>query len=146
MVSFSTPFFGGGFLKLIPQRYKLNLKTISDARGSLTVLEKLPFEIKRVYYLHHIDPKGKRGGHAHKALHRIMVAVHGSFKVTVRNKLGYYDTTLDDPTEGFYISPMEWLELSDFSDDAVCLVLASLEHDENDCIRDFQTFKRGLND
>jgi hypothetical protein len=141
-VSFSTPFFGVGFLKLIPKRYKLNLKTISDSRGRLTVIEKLPFPIKRVYYLHHIDTKSTRGGHAHKALRRLMVAVSGSFDVTIRNNKGYLDKTLNNPEEALFIEPLEWVELKNFSEDAVCLVLASEEHDESDCIRDFKEFLR----
>lgn len=121
----------------------MNLKTITDSRGSLTVIEKPPFEIKRVYYLHHIDAAKTRGGHAHRKLRRIMVAVHGSFVVTVRagKHIKYRDVTLNDPCVGLQIEPMEWLELHSFKDDAVCLVLASEEHDESDCIRDFAEFK-----
>jgi hypothetical protein len=141
MVSFSTPFFGVGFLKLIPKRYKLNLKTISDLRGRLTVIEKLPFDIKRVYYLHHIDTHSERGGHAHRALKRLMVAVNGSFILKMRDKSGWHEITMDSPETGIFINPLEWLELSNFSEGAVCLVLASEEHDEADCIRDFKVFK-----
>ncbi|OGT54247.1 MAG: hypothetical protein A3E01_00220 [Gammaproteobacteria bacterium RIFCSPHIGHO2_12_FULL_63_22] len=121
-----------------------NLKTLTDHRGSLTVIERLPFDIKRVYFLHHINPDETRGGHAHKELRRIMVAAHGSFKVTMRSMSGYHEFNLSDPTVGLLIEPYQWLELSTFTPDAVCLVLASLEHDESDCIRDFIEFKRAL--
>lgn len=120
----------------------LDLKTITDARGSLTVIERLPFDINRVYYLHHIDPHATRGGHAHKELRRLMVAVNGGFSVTIRDGKGYRDIVLDDPTVGLQIEPLEWLELFNFTPDAVVLVLASHEHDEADCIRDFAEFKR----
>lgn len=120
----------------------MHLKTIRDARGSLTVIERLPFDIKRVYYLHHIDPAATRGGHAHRALRRLMVPIAGSFNVTVRDRYAYRDLRLDDPTQGLMIEPLEWLELRDFSADAIVLVLASLEHDEADCIRDFAEFLR----
>jgi hypothetical protein len=119
----------------------MKLHTITDTRGSLTVLEKLPFEIKRVYYLHHVDPSAKRGGHAHRALHRLMVAVNGSFEVTVLNRDGERTVSLDDPSVGLLIAPLDWLVLDNFSADAVCMVLASLEHDEADCIRDFAEYK-----
>lgn len=115
------------------------LKTIRDSRGSLTVAEKLPFPIRRVYWLHGIDVRATRGGHAHKALRRVMVAASGSFKVKTRIR-GWDNRTLSDPSDGLVIEPMTWVELSDFSPGAVCLVLASEEHDEADCIRDFETF------
>lgn len=118
----------------------VNLRTITDQRGSLTVVEKIPFEIKRVYFLHHIDPKQTRGGHAHRALKRLMVAVSGRFIVRVDDSY----IVLTDPTEGIFIEPMQWVELSHFSEDAVVLVLASEEHDEADCIRDYAEFLRLL--
>ena len=117
----------------------LELKTIKDSRGSLTVLEKLPFSIKRVYYLHGIDISAMRGGHAHKNLERIMVAVNGSFKVSVRGKQ-WRDYVLDNPETGLAIHPKEWVEINGFTEGAVCLVLASEEHDESDCVRDYNQF------
>lgn len=119
----------------------LNLKTIQDTRGSLTVLEKLPFSIKRVYYLHGVDISAMRGGHAHRNLERIMVAVSGSFKVKVRNKR-WSEFVLNDPTVGLAIHPLEWVEVNEFTPDAVCLVLASEEHDEKDAIREFDAYMR----
>lgn len=117
------------------ERFKL--KTVSDPRGRLTVLERLPFAIKRVYYLHGIDPSAMRGGHAHRNLDRVMVAVSGSFTVTIGESI----YPMSDPTVGLRINPMEWVEARDFSPDAVCLVLASEEHDEADAIRDYDHFQ-----
>lgn len=122
--------------------FLMPLKTLTDTRGSLTVIELLPFDIERVYYLHHIDTKATRGGHAHRTLRRLMIAVAGSFMVTVRDRKTYRDVLLNDPTAALKVEPLEWLELHDFSPDAVVLVLASQEHDEADCIRDFAEFKR----
>lgn len=119
----------------------MNLKTIKDARGALTVAEKLPFAIRRAYWLHGVDPEATRGGHAHKVLRRLMVAVAGGFRVRVRERR-WTDIVLDSPTTALQIEPMTWIELHDFTPGAVCLVLASEEHDEADCIRDFQTFLR----
>lgn len=116
------------------------LQNIETNRGTLTVIERLPFEIKRVYYLHGVTGDD-RPGHAHKALNRLMIAIHGSFKVRYRER-GWQEVILNNPREGLVIDPMVWVELSDFSKDAVCMVLASLEHDENDVIRDFTEFVR----
>lgn len=119
----------------------LRLQTIRDPRGNLTVAEKLPFAIKRAYWLHAIDPNAARGGHAHRALHRLMIAVSGSFKVTYRTK-GWENIQLDTPEWALVIPPLVWIELNDFSPGSTCLVLASEEHNEADCIRDFAEFLR----
>lgn len=141
MVVFSTPFFGGGFLKIIPRRIIVKLQTIIDERGQLTVIERLPFGIKRVYYQHHVDPTKERKGHAHRELRRLMVVVSGGVTVTVRDGKGYRDVRLNDPTMGMLIEPLQWLELHHYDPGTVVLVLASMEHDEADCIRDFAEFK-----
>lgn len=122
----------------------LYIKTLTDNRGSLSVLEQLPFDIKRVYYLHGIDTSSMRGGHAHKQLKRIMVCVAGSVIVKVRDDNSDKIYELNHPTQGLEINPMEWLELTGFAEGTVCMVLASLEHDENDCIRDFEEYKEML--
>lgn len=121
---------------------KFPLKTIKDASGNLTVLEKLPFDIKRVYYLHGIDAGAMRGGHAQRKTDRILVAMHGSFKVAFCAPRGtrWGSAMLWEPSEGMRVLPGEWIELSGFSSDAVCLVLASTEHDPDDSIRDFKEF------
>lgn len=116
----------------------MKLKTISDDRGHLTVIERLPFDIKRVYYLHGIDTKAKRGGHAHKRLQRLMIALNGTFTVDMDGEK--FD--LCSAELGLYIPPKTWIELSDFTAGAVCLVLASLEHSESDCIRSREEFDR----
>ena len=117
-----------------------NLQTITDGRGRLVVMEKLDFSIARVYFLR--DVVATRGGHAHRACRRMMVAAAGSFNLTMRSPDGYTDRHMCDPTKGQIIEPLTWCELNDFTPDAVCLVLASMEHDEADVIRDFSEFKR----
>lgn len=110
----------------------INLQTITDSRGSLTVLEKLPFDIKRVYYLHNVPKGEERGGHKHKITERIIVAISGSFVAQMNDNTPIY---MSSPLEGLFIPKMTWLNLTNFSQNAICLVLASTEHDENDCIR-----------
>ena len=58
----------------------------SDRKGNLTVVQNgttLPFDVKRVYYLYDVPGGESRGGHAHKALYQLIVAVSGSFSVTL---------------------------------------------------------------
>lgn len=109
----------------------ISLQTIATTRSKLTVIEKLPFEIKRIYYLHGIDPNVPREGHAHKDLRRLLVAIHGRFNIILDGEI----IQMDDPSKGLLIEPLQWLEFVSFADDAVALVIASKEHDESDCIR-----------
>lgn len=88
--------------------------------------------MRRIYYLYGIEPGATRGGHAHKTLERVIIAIAGSFRATVNGEAW----NLMNPWEGLYIGPMEWLELDLFSGGAVCLALASAEYSESDYIRE----------
>lgn len=117
----------------------IQLFTIKDQRGSLTALERPIFAIKRVYYLHGVPRGATRGGHAHKTLQRLLVAVSGAFEAKVNDR---EPQRLGDATQGLYVGPMEWLELSDFTPNAVCMVFASAEYDPEDYIRDKEEWER----
>ncbi len=122
----------------------ITLPTESDQRGKLTFVEgstHIPFTITRIYYLYGV-PKGKtRGGHAHKETEQVMIAVSGSLVLTLDNGKGKKGTLLlKEPNEGVYIPKMMWREMSHFSDDSVCLVLASTMYNETDYIRNYDTF------
>lgn len=112
----------------------VRLKTIRDPRGCLTVAEDLPFLVKRVYFLHHVT--GNRGGHAHKTLDRLMVAVSGEFDASLNG----VPTRLWTPEEAVRVPPKTWLELTNFSQDAICMILASQPYDESDYIRSYEEF------
>ena len=64
----------------------LNLPKIADPRGNLTVaegLDKVPFDIKRAYWVYDVPAGEGRGGHAHKKLRQLVIALSGSFHVTL---------------------------------------------------------------
>lgn len=119
------------------------LRTVRDARGALTFFEPkqdLPFEVRRVYYIHAVPPGAARGGHAHKALERLIVAMHGSIRITLDDGTRRQTLTLDRPDAGLLLGPRLWIELEEFAHEAVCCVFASAEYDENDYIRDYAAF------
>ena len=114
---------------------------LANDRGGLVSIEKnIPFEIKRIYFLHNTSDSHQRGFHAHKKLEQIIVPVSGSFIFTIDDGYKRIAHTLDDPAKGLYICPMIWREISNFSSNAVCLVLASEYYDEDDYIRNYQEF------
>jgi len=121
----------------------LNIPKVHDERGSLAVIEKevLPFDIKRIYYLYDVPSDSYRGGHAHREQESVIIALSGSFEVTIDNGECRKRIMLNKPTQGLYIPTHIWREIDNFSSGAVCLVLASTEYNEDEYIRDYNTFK-----
>tara|TARA_B110000977_G_scaffold173165_1_gene226096 strand:- start:1597 stop:2004 length:408 start_codon:yes stop_codon:yes gene_type:complete len=121
----------------------LDIPTINDARGNLAVIEKdiLPYPIKRVYYLFDVPSDSFRGGHAHKEQLEFLIALSGSFTVTLDNGQSKKSFLLNKPNKGLLLPTGIWRELEDFSSGAICLVLSSGEFEEDDYIRDYKSFK-----
>jgi len=122
----------------------IKLPKIIDSRGNLTVAEScndVPFSIKRAYWVYDVPGGESRGGHAHKLCQELLVAVSGSFTVTLDDGLRTEHYHLNHPWEGLVIETGLWRTLDDFSSGAVCLVLASESFDEADYIRDYDDFK-----
>lgn len=119
------------------------LPKIMDPRGNLTVAEQLngiPFEIRRVYWTYDIPSGGHRGGHAHKHCRELIIAVSGSFTVTLSDGRTRQPYLLNHPYQGLLVNTGVWRTLEDFSSGAVCLVLAEDYFDEADYIRDYDLF------
>jgi hypothetical protein len=125
----------------------VDLTKITDPRGNLTFIEgnvHVPFDIRRVYYLYDVPGGSERGGHAHKALHQLIIAMSGSFDVILDDGHGKRRHHLNRSYTGLYVCPMIWRELDNFSSGSVCMVLASNRYDEDDYYRDHDTFRSAL--
>ncbi len=121
----------------------INLPKITDPRGNLTVAEGagvVPFDIKRAYWVYDVPGGESRGGHAHKRLRQLVVALSGSFTVTLDNGYERRTVLLNHPWQGLVIETNIWRTLDDFSSGAVCLVLASDHFEEDDYIYDYDEF------
>lgn len=118
----------------------VDLPRISDPRGNLTFIEggrHIPFDIKRAYYLYDVPGGGERGGHAHRELQQLIVAMSGSFDVVLDDGSEKKRFHMNRSYYGLYVCPMIWRELDNFSSGSVCLVLASNTYDEADYYRDY---------
>ena len=116
-----------------------------DERGVLTSIESgqdIPFEIKRIFYMHHITTD--RGGHAHADTEQVVTAAAGRFKMDLSDGVDTRTYVLDDPTRGVYTPPMVFIELYDFSPGAVCLVLASTHYDIEKSIRSWEAYLEAI--
>lgn len=125
----------------------IDLPKIIDTRGNLTFIEEhrhVPFPIQRVYYLYDVPGGAERGGHAHKALHQLIIAMSGSFDVILDDGHARQRFHLNRSYYGLYVCPMIWRELDNFSSGSVCLVLASNLYDEDDYYRDYEQFRGAL--
>lgn len=117
---------------------------VEDRRGNLAFLQNtdLPFDIKRVYYLYDVPGGATRGGHAHKECESVLIALNGSFDVILDDSYECKTFHLNRAYSALYLPTMIWRELENFSSGSVCLVLASTFFEENEYIRDYQTFVR----
>jgi hypothetical protein len=125
----------------------IELPKISNRLGNITPVEgghNISFDIARVYYLYDVPGGSVRGGHAHKELQQLIVAVMGAFDVVLDDGMNKKTIRLDRAYHGLYLPTMIWRELENFSSGGICLVLASLPYDENDYYRDYDNFLKGI--
>ena len=119
----------------------IELPSNFDTRGVLTSIESgsdIPFEISRIFYMHHITTD--RGGHAHRDTEQVVVAISGHFRIDVSDGVNRKTYRLDDPTKGLFIPSMVFMRLYDFSATAVCLVLADTHYDITNSIRSWEQY------
>ena len=119
------------------------LPRIKDLRGNLTFIEEnrhIPFDIRRVYYIYNVPDGAKRGGHAHKTLHQMIIAMSGSFDIHLDDGYNKKTIHLDQAYTGLYVCPMIWREIDKFSSNALCMILASDYYDEKEYYREYKKF------
>ena len=107
----------------------IDIATFTDERGAISVIDKdLPFEVKRVFWLHHIQEGKDRGAHALLEGMEIMIAVHGSFVVDLDDGINKTSVLLNDPSKGLIIRPGVWFRTHGYKEDGISLILADEEY------------------
>jgi UDP-2-acetamido-3-amino-2,3-dideoxy-glucuronate N-acetyltransferase len=125
------------------------LPLVQDLRGDLSVGEferDVPFEVARYFLVFNVPSSHVRGEHAHRACHQFLVCVKGSCSVVVDDGAARAEVVLDQPNLGLHVPPLVWATQYKYSPDAVLLVLASLPYDPDDYVRDYDEFRRLLQD
>jgi len=122
----------------------IELPKIHNVAGNITAVNntegEIPFEIKRVYYLYDVPGGENRGAHAHRKLQQLIIAASGSFEITLDDGKIRRTFNLNRPYLGLYMPSGLWRELDNFSSGAISLVLASMDYDANDYIREYSDF------
>ena len=119
--------------------YLIDLKTFTDKRGNLTVIEKvLPFDIKRVFYIYSVD-NSVRGGHRHRKTIQAAICIKGSCIISNNNGVKKEEYILNTPSKCLILEPKDWHQMHHFTEDAILMVFASEYYDEKDYI--FENYK-----
>jgi len=111
--------------------------------GNLTVVEncqQLPYDVKRTFYIYDVPGGAERGGHSHMTCYEFIIAISGSFDVTIDDGSDHYTYTLNRPYQGLLVVPGIWRTLQNFSSGSICLALASDHYNENDYVRSYEEF------
>lgn len=112
----------------------INLKTFTDKRGNLTVIEKsIPFDIRRIFYIYGVD-ESVRGGHRHHKTIQAAICIQGSCTISNNNGEKTEAFLLDAPYKCLILEPKDWHQMYDFTPDAILMVLASEYFDAEDYI------------
>ena len=125
----------------------IQLPKIEDDRGNLSFFQnqsQVPFDIKRVYWIYDVPGGETRGGHAYKKLQEFIIALSGSFDVILYDGEKQYKFTLNRSYYGLYIPKMIWRHMENFSTNALALIAANDNYNENDYIREFNKFEELL--
>lgn len=121
----------------------IDIPTFTDERGSISVMDnELPFEVIRVFWLHHIHDGKDRGAHALLDSSEIMIAIHGSFVVELDDTKTKVRIVLDDPGKGLMIRPGIWFRTHSYNNDGVSLILASEAYARGKYIYDYEEYKQ----
>lgn len=114
--------------------YIIDLKTFTDKRGNLTVIEKvLPFDIKRIFYIYSVDDS-VRGGHRHHRTVQAAICIKGECKIFNNNGSKKDTFYLNNPSKCLILESQDWHQMYEFSEDAILMVLASENFDAKDYI------------
>ena len=114
----------------------IDIGALSDDRGEINFLDvqnQIPFQIRNVFFIKDVPAGKSRGAHANKKSHEFVIAISGSFDININKKESF---NLCSSDKGLLIPANTWLEIVNFSEDAICLVLSSELYDVNEKILD----------
>lgn len=127
----------------------IQLPKILDKRGNLSFFEspnQIPFDVKRTYWIYDVPGGEVRGSHAFREQQEFIIALSGSFDVILNDGFKEEKFSLNRSYYGLVIPKMYWRKLENFSTNSLALIVSDKSYDENDYIRDFDEFKKLINE
>lgn len=126
--------------------YKIiDLQTIYDNRGCLTISKNIPFEIKRVFFVSGVPELSERGRHAHYSLQEVLVPIQGCFTVNLYTPNSKVSVIMKDKSKGILLYPFMWRTITNYSSDAICVSFCSEKFNEQDYIKSWHKYKYEFN-
>ena len=116
---------------------------IQDDRGNLSVAEfgkHFDFKIERIFYLSNIGKDEQRGDHAHEQLNQFILCLAGSFDIILDNGKVKETYSMSNNGKGLFVDGLVWRTMSNFTSDAVMLVLCDRIYQDDIVIRDYDEF------
>lgn len=126
----------------------VELPKFCDPRGNLSFAEQdnhIPFAIKRTYWIYDVPGGESRGGHAYKMTDEFIIAISGSFDVTIDDGVEKKTFTLNRSYYGLYIPKGLWRSMENFSTNSLALEFASTTYDRSDYVEDYDEFVKMKN-
>jgi UDP-2-acetamido-3-amino-2,3-dideoxy-glucuronate N-acetyltransferase len=111
-----------------------------EIEGTLGATEfgNIPFTPQRFFWLSGVGSDSIRANHGHRSCHQLLICQQGTLKATITR--GNNEISVHPMSVGLtlHLPPLHWLELSNFSQDAVLGVLASEPYDKNEYINSLE--------
>ncbi len=124
--------------------YIITFQEIGDeAIGYLNIAQahhEIPFEIKRVYWVHQTPPQIFRGGHANKTNEQVVICVQGRVEIELQHISGEKHLfMLTKANQGLFIPALHWRRFK-LDPETILVCVTSKLFEENDYIRDYDLF------
>lgn len=121
----------------------IELPKFTDTRGNLSFAEQnnhIPFAIKRTYWIYDVPGGESRGGHAYRNTAEFIIAISGSFDVTVDDGNEKKTFSLNRSYYGLYIPKGLWRQIANFSTNSLALEFADTYYDRNDYVENHDKY------
>lgn len=113
---------------------------VKDKRGILSALElkNIPFRVKRIFLLHNLNTKEKRGGHYHKKCKQYLIVISGKCNIILEYKKTDKIEEYKKVSKGaqFYIPKYCKITIDKPSKDCYICVLCNKKYNSKDAYYD----------
>ena len=125
-----------------------DLPKFHQADGSLVAFDKdgtLPFPVRRLFYIFGVPDGEVRANHACMNSEFLAICMNGKLKFSFNDGNSQDEVWLDSNSKVLHIPAATWIKVSDFSKDAILLMIASKTYKESEYINSFDEFLRRVN-